>query len=298
VKHLVSTFIVCCVTAVLASPGVAAERPAPFAVEVVDEQTGRGVPLVELTTVSNVRYVTDSAGIAAVDEPALFGKDVFFHVKSHGYEFAADGFGIRGARLKPVPGGASKLKVKRLNVAERLYRVTGEGVYRDSVILGWKVPVKEPLLNAEVTGQDSAQQAVYRGKVYWFYGDTNRQRYPLGHFWMSGATSELPASGGLDPGVGIDLTYFTGDDGFARGTFERVDGHPVWSDGHFVLPDEHGRERLVAKAAVIESMEKIVGRYLAVWNHDRSMFEKLKDIPDTAPLHPTGHPLRAEAGGV
>ena len=41
-------------------------EPAPgryFAIEVVDEQTGRGVPMVELLTTSNVGFYTDSAGL-------------------------------------------------------------------------------------------------------------------------------------------------------------------------------------------------------------------------------------------
>jgi hypothetical protein len=278
---------------------VDALRRPPFAIEVVDAGTGRGVPLVELTTVSGVRFLTDSAGFIAIDDPAFVRREVFFHVKSHGYEFPADGFGFRGAKLNVIPGGTARLQVKRHNVAERLYRVTGEGIYSDSVQLGRKPPpVKEPLLNGEVVGQDSAQQAVYRGKIYWFFGDTNRQQYPLGHFWMSGATSQLPGNGGLDPSVGIDLTYFTGDDGFARGTFERVDNHPVWADGVVVLRDGQGRERLTAKAAVIKSLGEIVGRYLAVWNDERAMFEKVKEIPDRdAPLTPAGHPLRVEEGG-
>src|SRR3954470_24962749 len=91
-----------------------------FAIEVIDDQTSRGVPLVELTTTSNVRYVTDSAGLCAIDDPALFGHEVFFSVKSHGYEFSADGFGMHGKRLKVEPGGSAKLKIKRLNIAERL----------------------------------------------------------------------------------------------------------------------------------------------------------------------------------
>src|SRR5437870_10293927 len=97
----------------------------PFAIEVVDDQTGRGVPLVELTTTSGVTYVTDSAGLVAFDEPGLMNQQVFFHVKSHGYEAAADGFGFRGVRLDIKPGGAVKVAIKRLNIAERLYRVTG-----------------------------------------------------------------------------------------------------------------------------------------------------------------------------
>src|SRR3954471_16390660 len=94
----------------------------PFAITVVDEQTGRGVPLVELRTVNEVRYVTDSAGVAAVYEPGLMGQSVYFRVKSHGYEFAADGFGMRGKALTLTEGGSATLKVRRVNVAERLYR--------------------------------------------------------------------------------------------------------------------------------------------------------------------------------
>jgi len=43
----------------------------PFRIEMVDDETGRGVPLVELRTVNQIRYVTDSDGIATFDEPCL-----------------------------------------------------------------------------------------------------------------------------------------------------------------------------------------------------------------------------------
>src|SRR4051812_23100060 len=39
---------------------------APFAIEVIDAATGRGVPLVELETVDHVKFVTDSNGLIAV----------------------------------------------------------------------------------------------------------------------------------------------------------------------------------------------------------------------------------------
>src|SRR4051794_18820429 len=77
--------------------------PEPFAIEVVDAGTGRGVPLVELETVNNQRFVTDSKGLAALDGPDLLGQDVFVHVRSHGYEFPKDGFGYRGKALKAEP---------------------------------------------------------------------------------------------------------------------------------------------------------------------------------------------------
>ena len=169
----------------------------PFAIEIVDDQTGRGVPLVALTTTSGTTYVTDSAGVVAFDEPGLMNQRLFFAIKSHGYEFPKDGFGFRGMALDVTPGGSARLKIKRLNIAERLYRVTGEGIYRDSVRLGRQPPIKQPLLNAKVIGCDSVMNAVYRGKLYWFWGDTNRPEYPLGNFHITGATTELPRQGAL-----------------------------------------------------------------------------------------------------
>src|SRR6476620_6137867 len=57
-----------------AETSLATQPAKPFAVEVVDDQTGRGVPLVELKTVANVCYITDSAGLAAIDDPAMMGR--------------------------------------------------------------------------------------------------------------------------------------------------------------------------------------------------------------------------------
>src|SRR5262249_29623902 len=61
-----------------------------FKITVVDEDTGRGVPLVELRTVNNITLYTDSNGVAAFHEPGLMDQTVFFHVKSHGYEYPKD----------------------------------------------------------------------------------------------------------------------------------------------------------------------------------------------------------------
>src|SRR4051812_46749182 len=180
---------------------IAADAPAPFAIEVVDAQTKRGVPLIELRTVNEIRLVTDSNGLVAFAEPGLMGRKVFFHVRGHGYEFTKDGFGIRGKALDVVAGGSARIEVRRVNIAERLYRVTGAGIYRDSVILGRPVPIREPVLNAQVLGSDSVQGAVFRGQIRWFWGDTNRPGYPLGLFDTPTATSKLPGEGGLDPEV-------------------------------------------------------------------------------------------------
>src|SRR6185436_16553625 len=154
-------------------------------------------PLVELKTTNETRYYTDSAGVLAFREPGLLGQRVFFNVASHGYEFAKDGFGIRGVALETKPGGSATIKIKRLNIAERLYRITGQGIYAESAIAGKTPPIEQPLLNGKVMGQDSVQRVVYKGKIHWFWGDTGRPSYPLGNFGMSGAVSELPQNGGL-----------------------------------------------------------------------------------------------------
>src|SRR5688572_13078350 len=172
----------------LGTPGGVQDPDRYFAIHVIDAATGRGVPLVELSTTSNLRFVTDSNGLVAFDEPGLKdGGEVWFSVKSHGYEYPADGFGFRGLRLTPTAGGEATIKVRRRNIAERLYRVTGQGIYADTVKLGREAPIEEPVLNGRVAGQDSVQSIVYRGKLHLFWGDTNQAGYPLGLFEMSGA---------------------------------------------------------------------------------------------------------------
>ncbi|MCI0360814.1 MAG: hypothetical protein L0211_20235 [Planctomycetaceae bacterium] len=264
---------------------------APFAIEVLDEQTGRGVPLVELTTTSGVSYFTDSAGLAAFDEPGLMNQRVFFSVNSHGYAFSKDAFGIRGISLEVKPGGSAQLKIKRLNIAERLYRVTGQGIYRDSVLLGRDTPIKEPLLNAQVTGCDSVVNAVYQGRIYWFWGDTNQAGYLLGNFNVPGATSPTVASGTVDPDRGIDLAYFVGEKGFARPVCKMPGDGPTWINGLAALKDAGGRERLLCGYVKIKAPMTVYRRGMAIWNDETSQFDHLRDYEPDVPLFPDGHPL-------
>jgi hypothetical protein len=282
----------------LLGPETPAPAPArPFAVTVVDEQTGRGVPLVELRTVNEVRYVTDSAGVAAVDEPGLMGRSVFFHVKSHGYEHPADGFGYRGKALTLTEGGGATLKVRRLNVAERLYRVTGAGLYRDSLLTGRAAPVREPLLNAQVFGSDSVLTARYRGKLYWFWGDTNRPGYPLGNFHTPGATSEPPGQGGLDPEAGVDLTYFVDPaTGFARPTAAMPGDGPTWLSGLAAFRDEDGRERLVAGYAKVKPTMETYEHGLVAFDPETNAFAKVATFPIDSALRPSGHTFLRKEG--
>jgi hypothetical protein len=287
----------CLLFTFLALLPLAAEESKPFQITVVDEQTGRGVPLVELRTVNNLRQVTDSNGIVAFREPGFMGRKVFFHLRSHGYEFRKDGFGFRGQALEVTPGGHARLKIKRINLAERLYRITGAGIYADSVLVGHKPPLAQPLLNAQVLGSDSVINALYHGKVYWFWGDTNRLSYPLGNFHVPGATSLLPGQGGLHPEVGIDLTYFVDDRGFAKPTCQMPGKGPTWITGLVALGDNKGRERLFASYVKVEPPLKVYEHGLAEFNDSRQAFEKVLTFPKDAPFYPAGHPFLHQEGG-
>ena len=276
-------------------------RPQVFRIQVVDEATGRGVPLVELRTVNQIPYVTDSNGVVAFDEPGLVGRRVFFTVTSHGYEADRDGFGYRGKALQVNEGGSARISVRRRNIAERLYRVTGAGIYRDSTLTGDHTPIRQPLLNGLVLGQDSVVNAVYRDKVYWFWGDTNRLDYPLGNYHAPGATSELPGRGGLDPDAGVDLAYFVDDRGFARPTAPLPGDGPTWLSGLVVLRDRGGKERMFANYAKIRKMLEVYQQGLAEFRPESARFEKVAQFPDlaTAPVDfPTGHTFLHKDHGV
>jgi len=283
-----------------------------FKIQVVDRQTGRGVPLVELRTVSNIKYFTDSNGIIAFYEPGLMDKEVFFFVESHGYEFPKDGFGFRGIRLKTTPGalapapeagvprpqGPRLIKIDRLNIAERLYRVTGQGIYRDSVLTGQPVPLQNPVLNGQVAGQDSVLTCLYNGRLFWMWGDTGRPSYPLGNFAMSGAVSQLPENGGLDPAVGIDLAYFVDETGFSKPMSPLKEPGLVWLDGLLTINDNQGRQRMVTKFARLKDLDELLELGLVVFNDATQLFEPLvRSGVEFLPYSASGHAFSVDVDG-
>jgi hypothetical protein len=284
----------------LPSLSLAASGDLPFAVEVVDEATGRGVPLVELETINHVRFWTDSSGLIAIDDADLLGKTVWFAVRSHGYEFAKDGFGMQGKALQVERGGKATLKIKRINLAERLYRVTGSGIYRDSFLLGRKSPIANPLGAAGVVGCDSVMSAIYQGKCYWFWGDTSRSEYPLAaNFHISGATTKLPQDGGLNPAVGMDFDYFVGSDNRVRAMAEMPGDGPTWISAVTVLR-EKDRERMLASYVKIRNQLESYQWGFVEWNDKAQSFEKVIsfDVPPRVFLEPQTHTLlKREADG-
>ncbi len=280
------------------STAAIAEPLKPFAIEVVDAETGRGIPLVELKTVNQVQFYTDSAGLIAFNEPGFMNRETWFTIFSHGYEVPADGFGSRGQRIRITPGGSATIKLKRKNIARRLYRVTGEGIYRDTVLLGRKAPIEHPVLNGRVLGQDSILTTMYQGKIYWFWGDTNRDSYPLGQFHMSGATSLLPRDGGLDPGVGVNLKYFVDAEGFSKKMAPRSEPGPIWLDGIMVVKDDAGRERMVARHSRMKSLGERLEQGMMIYNDEKEIFEKTAQWANDLTAVPQGQPFYVKVDGV
>ena len=250
-----------------------------FGIRVVDAATGRGVPLVELRTVNDIALLTDSAGWAAFQEPGLEGREVYFAIESPGYEREKDGFGNRGVRLIIEPGATAEVKLRRTQIAERIVRLTGQGIYRDSTLLGQPAPLAQPNLNAGVLGQDSVQAVPYGDRIFWLWGDTNLPHYPLGNFRTTCATTPLDAAPDH-----LDFRYFTDPQhpDRVRGMVRETEPGPVWLFGLLTV-DDAGKPALLAHYTRHKSLSEIVEHGLVRFDDGSGFFEKLsrQDLAET-----------------
>jgi hypothetical protein len=262
-------------------------------IEVVEQGSGWPVPLVELRTTHQVRFVTDNAGVIAFDLPELMGREVWFEVLGHGYEVPKDGFGYHGVRLKPEPGQTLKVEVKRTILAKRLGRLTGGGLFGESQKLGHERAWRE----SGVVGCDSVQNAVHRGKLFWLWGDTTLARYPLGIFDATSATSAVPPLKQFTPPLRLQLDYFTDSTGAPRAVAKLPGAGPTWVSGYMSLPDQSGTPRLVGSYVKIKPPLEAYEWGLCVWNEVTASFESQRILwtksaatPKPPPV-PDGHPV-------
>lgn len=266
---------------------VSSRDSAYLVIRVIDQETRRGVPLVELTLPNQVKYWTDSAGVAVLDEPSLLGRDVFVTVESHGYEYPGETFLGTGVNVRFTPGHLEEIPIRRTMIAERLHRLTGEGIYRDSVMAGLPVPMAEPLLNAQVLGQDTVATAIYRGRLFWIWGDT------IGPAYFNGSVSAATSSLDDDPEVAINYRYFTDSEGRAKRMLPVTGSGLVWIEGLILLTDPEGRERLVATYTRQVGLTFPEECGLALFNDDEEVFEPWVRMNCTKP-HRASHPVLHE----
>ena len=293
-RFLIHAFLIGVIFALSQTWAVKAESRF-YGIQVMDEATHRGVPLVELRTVHHVSLWTDSNGHVAIDEPEWFGREVFFHLRSDGYEWDKDGFGYMGVRLRPERGKIDQIHVRRTQPAERLYRITGADRYRDTRLLELESPLLLHVPGGGVVGQDSTQAVPYRDRIHWFWGDTSIFRYPLGNFRTAGAVSPRPSLGLLPPDQGIALRYFVDDDGKAAQMCPMPPkGDLIWIDGLLTLTDDQGVERMVAHYSKRKSLAEQMEHGLVVFDDTSQRFQLLKKLEaDNSWRHPCGHPIRS-----
>ncbi|MEI6141029.1 MAG: hypothetical protein WCP85_17305 [Mariniphaga sp.] len=267
-------------------------NPNYFTIRVVDQETMRAVPMVEFKTTNQLRYYTDSNGIIAFNEPRLMGQWVSFALFSHGYECPA-----AQLTFNVIPGKGIEIRIRRINIAERLYRITGQDIYGESAKVGLPVPIQHQGLNGKVFGQDTFIETLYKDKLYWFWGDTMGPASFNGH--AAGATSGLPGKGGLDPNVGIDLEYFTDSNGLNKGMCDIQGPGLIWIDWLATLPDEDGIERLYAKYTRTQTLDKAYERGIALYDDFSKGFKSQVRIDKWLDrVHSSGHPVRISSGGL
>lgn len=261
---------------------------------VTDAENGWPVPLVELRTTHHLRFVTDNAGVIACDAPELMGRETWFGVHGHGYEVPADGFGYRGVRLTPQPGATLTVKVERKNIARRLGRLTGGGLFAESQKLG----DQRDWTDGPIVGCDSVQLAEYRGRLMWAWGDTTLSKYPLGLFNTSSATTSLQPLSAFTPPLKLPYNYFRTEAGVPRGVANVPGPGPTWLTAFFTLKDDHGEERLCATYRKITPPLSTYEVGLCLWDDTRQEFRPTrtlwkKESGEPEPKHlPDGHPSR------
>ncbi len=265
----------------------------PCRIEVVEKGSGWPVPLVELRTTHNVRFVTDNGGVIAFDLPELMGRETWFDVLGQGYERPKDGFGYRGVRLTPQAGQTLKVEVNRTIIARRLGRSTGGGLFAESQKCGRELDWPE----SRMLGCDSVQNAVHRGKLFWAWGDTTMAHYPLGVFDMTSATTSPQPLASFEPPLRLKLNYFTDETkGVPRGVAKMPGSGPTWVSGYVSVPDKTGTPRLVGTYVKIKPPMEAYECGLCVWNEERLAFDQHRvlwtksEAQPKQPLAPDGHP--------
>lgn len=261
-----------------------------FAFRFVDAASGRGVPLVRVQAFAEEHW-SDSQGFIAYCHPDHLDETVNFEIFSYGYGLPG---GWTSASILTERGGSQTIALERKMVAERLYRITGTGIYRDSVLLGLTTPLEQPLLNGLVAGSDTAATTIYRGKVFWIWQDTDRIGYPLGNFRGTSAVSDLEQAGGLSPHVGVNLTYFVNPDGFAKPISEDFPPQgPVWMAGLVSLPDATGEERLFASYVKVEGLNAPLDAGVMRFDDETKEFKRVvTNLLEEGFVHPDGHAFK------
>jgi hypothetical protein len=89
----------------------------------------------------------------------------------------------------------------------------------------------------------------------------------------------------------VDLRYFVDDEGFSRKMCPIQGPGPVWLGGLMVVRHD-GHERMVCHYARMQDLGTMHEHGIAIWNDEREIFEKVRQLPLDVRLYPQGHPVQ------
>ncbi|RYD19084.1 MAG: hypothetical protein EOP88_20295 [Verrucomicrobiaceae bacterium] len=260
----------------------------PCRIEIVDKQNGWPVPLVELRSVHDSLHVSDNLGLVAIDDPDLLDREVYFHVKGHGYGLQKDGFGFEGVRATLKAGGKFRIELERRNLAKRLGRLTGAGLFAE----GQKLGIAPLLPEGGVFGCDTVLTATVGDRIFSLWGDTMLPGYPLGIYHSTAATTPLQPLKKFEPPIAMPYTLFRDKEGKPRGVAKLPGDGPTWLGAMVAFPNK----QLGATWSKIRNHVEEYEVGICIWDVKTQNFVSEKTIWKTAdgqkPLLLRGHPVR------
>lgn len=260
-----------------------------FGLQLIAADTRRGVPLIFATLDSqgdDRQYISDSQGVIAICNPDLLGTRKRFSFDGDGYHADSD-----SAELDITAGEIARMPLIRDNIAERLYRSTGQGIYTDSLRLGLRTRTAA-LGNGLVMAQDAVSKARFHEELFWIWGITHRPNHPLGNFTTTAARSAVPAPDAIS---GITYDYIVDDNGYARGIIDDIapTSQATWVNGLVNVLDADGQEALFATFVKPNVDLSINKRGLLRFDSQRERLAATGlEYPLTDFVAPTGQPLR------
>lgn len=118
-----------------------------------------------------------------------------------------------------------------------------------------------------------------------------------GNFRTSGARSQLPGSGGLDPSLGVNLTYFVNPaNGSAKQMLPVAEPGAMWMDGVFTVRDDGGQERLLGRNSRYLDLSTKAEQGIALFNDSTETFQRFQTYALSAPITPQGHSFHNTVG--
>ncbi len=273
------------------SAGIATGREnRPFVLRFIDSATQRPVPLVEVELFNALRMCSDNLGNIAILEPDLTDKKVRLLIRGHGYRYPRlDIFRERSLHIEIKPGEAAEIELERTTAAERLYRITGSGRLRDSLLAGLATATGE--LPGNIIGLDSAIPVFWKNRLYSFYGDT----LAADRLNLSGSGGEITLNMQDVPESSLPVNFFCDSDGFASRMIELPEPGFVWIET--VIPVVSGnREILVARYVRHKTLEEAVETGFALFNPVRRKFSLIKRFR-SARQHKSAHAVMVNTDG-